>query len=83
MGGKPVAGISIGTSLRPCSINGFPESLVWKMSALGKACNLQVLALICDSMLAEQADSSKQLTDAPSILTVIKGECLPDVPIEH
>ena len=72
MGGKP--GTSIGTFLKPCSTNGSPESVVWKMR---KVCNLQVLALISDSMLAEQAESSKQLTDTPSILTVIKGQVVP------
>ena len=77
MGGRPVSDISVGTFLKPCSTNGSPESVVWKMSALGKVCNLQLLALICDSMLAEQAESSKQLTDTPSILTVIKGEAVP------
>ena len=35
--------ISIGTSLKPCSTNGSPESIVWKVSALGKVCNLQLL----------------------------------------
>jgi len=43
MGGRPVSDISIGTFLKPCSTNGSPESVVWKMSALGKVCNLQLL----------------------------------------
>jgi hypothetical protein len=55
MGGKPVPDTSIDTFLKPCSTNGSPESVVWKISAFGNVCRSQVLALICESILAEAA----------------------------